>query len=94
MSKGEGLPFALIKWIKKQQEEIESHRAAMVKKNAEDDKQFVQFMANVAMQWVELKQYEQALITNFVQWKEEGRNFTPQQKSAISGMYLRRVLNK
>jgi len=94
MSKEEGLPFALIRWIKKQQEEIEAHRIVMVARNAKDDQVYMGFVREIAPHWAELKIYERTLISNLVQWKEDGRNFTTQQKSAINGMYLRRVLDR
>jgi hypothetical protein len=89
-----GLPFALMRWIKAQQEKERKHQEVMALRNAKDDQHFIGFIRLVAPRWTELKTYERTLISNLVQWKEDGRNFTPQQKSAISGMYLRHVIDR
>jgi hypothetical protein len=92
MNREEGLPFALIRWIKAEQEKERKHQEYWALKNAEDDKQYLAYMAQVVPLWINLKKYEQTLLMNFHQWKDSGRNFTPQQRSAIAGMYYRHVL--
>ena len=89
MSRHEELPFALARWIKEQREIEEAHRAKMVKKNYEDDKEYMRYMSFIIQSWGLLNKKERLLILNFTTWHTEHRNFSVQQRSAIAAMYMK-----
>jgi hypothetical protein len=88
------LPFALILWIKRNQEEIIAHRAKMVAKNWKDDcEQYMKFIGEIVPHWAKLKQRDKQFLMNLVSWHESHRNFSPAQRSGIATMYTNYVLS-
>lgn len=88
------LPFALALWIKKNQEEIVSHQAKMVLKNWKDDcEQYMVFLAEIIPNWGKLKIRDKQFVMNLITWHEQHRNFSPAQRSAISGLYMKFVID-
>ena len=90
----DGLPFALIAWIKREQAKTEAHRVYMLKKNAKDDEQYEFYLFAVTTRYWSLKSFEKNMVTNFAKWKNNGKLFTVKQRSAIGAMYLRHMLEK
>jgi hypothetical protein len=88
----EGLPFALMRWIKAQLEKEEKHQTYWALKNAVNDQHFLFYLSMLAQGWTKLSKPEQMMVRRFTEWKYEGRNFSPSQKSVIGGMYAKHVL--
>lgn len=93
MSK-ELLPMALIMWIKRDQEERAIHAEKLVWKNQQEDKEYMRYISFLIPLWSTLKMKEKELLLAFVSWNESGRNFSTNQRSAISSLYLKHYLSK
>lgn len=90
MSDNNGLPFALMMWIKRNQDEIEAHRVKMVAKTWKDDcEQYMGFIGTIAGHWKYLKIKDRQFLMNLVTWHNSHRNFSPAQRSAIASMYMK-----
>jgi hypothetical protein len=88
-----GLPFALIRWIKRNQEDIEAHRKKMVAKNWKDDcEQYITFIEAIVMKWRSLSARDKLFLNNLATWHNGGRNFSVSQRSAIATLYTKYVL--
>ncbi len=88
--KASDLPFALMAWIKRNQEDIEAHRVKMVAKTWKDDcEQYMGFIGVVVGHWSKLKIKDRQFLMNLVSWHNQHRNFTPGQRSAIASMYMK-----
>lgn len=84
------LPFALLAWIKRQQEEKRLHAEYMVKRNAKDDEYYLQLMIELITE-LKMTLKERTLVTSLIQTKRDGKNLTTGQKSLIAGMYYSKV---
>lgn len=83
------LPFQLLAWIKRDQEERRNHQLKMAKKNFKEDEEFMRLISFLVRDWLKLKVKEREFICSLSRWREEGKNFTGAQRSAVTGMYLR-----
>ena len=84
------LPYALIAWIKKNQEDIENHRKKMVLKNWDDDcNEYMKYVAVILSNWKTLKLKDKLFITSLADHHIQHRNFSPKQRSAIASMYMK-----
>lgn len=88
----EGLPFALARWIKAQMEKERLHQEYWAKKNAVNDEHFLFYIWAVSQKWSKLSRTERTMLTCFTEWKYEGRNFRPGQKSVIGNLYAKHIL--
>jgi hypothetical protein len=83
------LPFQLLAWIKRDQEERRNHQLKMAVKNYKEDEEFMRLISFLIRDWKDLKVKEREFICSLARHREEGKNFTPAQRSAVTGMYLR-----
>lgn len=81
------LPFALLAWIKRQQQEEQEHQEYMVRKNLKDDLEYMFYLHALVTQFARLKKYEQNLVLSFTEWKDAGKLFSPKQRSVIGNLY-------
>ena len=81
--------FVLINWIKQQQEIEQQHKAKMVIKHYEDDKEFIGLLSVVATKWGNLKVREKTFVMSLIKFHDSVRNMSSQQRSAIVGIYLK-----
>lgn len=88
-NKSEGLPFALMAWIKKDQEERIKHRENMVVKNFREDKEFVRLITFIVQMWNRLQLREKILINSFAAKHNDFRCLSHGQRSAITSIYLK-----
>ena len=86
---GEGLPFALMRWIKEQKEKEQNHQQKMVAKRAKEDKDLMEILALISLQWHELKTQEKMMVENLFAWKEAGKNFSDKQRGVITTFYMK-----
>ena len=87
------MPFQLLAWIKREQEKERKHQEMMVKKNREDDKQYMRFISFLIRDWKLLNRKEKEMVIAFAEWYEKARNFTVKQRSAIAAMYMKHILD-
>lgn len=83
------IPFALLRWIKAQQEAELRHREAVVAKNWREDDQYMRFLSFLIREWKLLKIKDKQIVCNFVKWHDEKRNFTPAQRSCMAALVLK-----
>lgn len=83
------LPFALMRWIKKNQEEIQSHQEKMAKRNYQEDKEFARLMSFIVQHWGKLKQYEKLMVLRLTEQHDNLRVMSPAQRSVITAMWIR-----
>ena len=79
------MPFALARWLKRQQEEKEQHQADMVKKNVKEDDLYLSMLGDLSKK--PLKDREKLMLYRFLEYKGEGKLYTPKQKSVIANMF-------
>lgn len=84
------LPFMLLAWIKRQQEEEKKHRELMVKKNAKDDELYLKLMIELLTK-LKMSIRERTIITSLLQAKHDGKNLSVKQRSMIAGIYYNKV---
>lgn len=82
---GEGIPMALLMWIKKQEREKREHAEAMVKRNASDDNLYIDMIMALFTKKLSLR--ESIMLKGLSEYKADGRNFSTAQKSMITGVY-------
>lgn len=86
--------FALIAWIKRDQEERQEHQEKMVQVRKDEDELYLRQLKELMTEkWKELKVKERQFVVSMVKFKKEGRNFTDAQRSAISGLFYRKYYN-
>jgi hypothetical protein len=83
------LPFALIRWIKRQQEEAEQHRLATNARNWREDEQFLRYLSFLAREWGRLKTRDRQIVASFMAWRKNGRNYTPNQRSTMAALLMK-----
>lgn len=83
------LPFALLRWIKAQQEDERRHREKMALRNYQEDKEFARLMSFIVRYWPKLKQYERLMILRLTEQHDNIKCLSPAQRSVIVGMWLR-----
>lgn len=88
-NKSEGLPFALIAWIKKDQEERIKHQENMVIKNFREDQAFIRLITFIVQAWNRLHLREKILINSFAAKHNDFRCLSTGQRSAITSIYLK-----
>jgi cell division FtsZ-interacting protein ZapD len=84
------LPFALLAWIKRQQEEKRQHAEYMVKRSAKDDEHYLKLMIELITK-LSMTTRERITVTSLLQAKHDGKNLSTGQKSLIAGMYYNKV---
>jgi hypothetical protein len=87
-----GMPFALLRWIKAQQEKDRKHAESMAKRNAQEDLEWVFYMAMVTSKLLQLRNHEIQLLNAFAEWHSQGKCFTPKQRSVIGQLYAKYIL--
>ena len=85
----EELPFQLMAWIKKEQKDKEEHAAKMALKNAKDDEVYTNMLATLIK--LKLKLKDMQLVMSMLEYKSPGKNYSPGQRSCITGMYYKQV---
>lgn len=88
----DGLPFALIRWIKAQQEKELKHQEYMAKKNVEIDLEFAMYLLEISMQRLALTNHEILFVDSLMRQKADGGKWSLKQRSAIGNLYLKYVL--
>jgi len=88
-NKSESLPFALMAWIKRDQEERIKHQENMVVKNYREDKEFVRLITFIVQAWNYLNLKEKILINSFAEKHNHFRCLSTGQRSAITSIYLK-----
>lgn len=83
------LPFALINWIKREQEKEAKHKESMLKRHVQEDKEYMRYISFLVRDWAQLKYKEKELVSNFARHYEDGKAFTAKQRSAIVGIYMK-----
>lgn len=83
------LPFALLRWIKAQQEDERNHREKMALRNYQEDKEFARLMSFIVQYWGSLKQYERLMILRLTEQHASIRCLSPAQRSVIAGMWIK-----
>ena len=83
------LPFQLLAWIKRDQEERRNHQLKMAKKNYKEDNEFMRLISFLVRDWAKLKVKEREFICSLARHRDEGKNFSGAQRSAITSLYLR-----
>jgi light-regulated signal transduction histidine kinase (bacteriophytochrome) len=83
------LPFALMRWIKKNQEEIQSHKEKMALKNYQEDKEYARLMSFIVQEWPSLKTFERLMILRLTEQHANFRVMSPAQRSVITAMWIR-----
>ena len=85
----EELPFALMLWIKREQEKEEKHKEAMVKRTEKEDDIFTRMLTT--LEKLNLKPKEMIMVKNFIRHKVDGKNFTTAQRSVITSIFYNHV---
>lgn len=80
------IPFALIRWIKAQQERDAHFERVLAVRNQKDDEYLLGLIRELVRKRL-LKQKNIMFINSLVEYKETGRNWSPAQKSAIAKIY-------
>jgi hypothetical protein len=83
------LPYQVLAWIKKDQEEREVHREKIVLKRMREDSEFVKYIKALAPKWKSLSVREKLLVQGIAEHRKLGRNLTDAQRSAIVALYLK-----
>lgn len=84
------LPFQLIAWIKRQQEEEAAHRAKMVVKRHNEDKTFLEYVTVIVYKcWPKLNRHERTMMLSMVEQHNLHKNLSDRQRSAIIGIYIK-----
>lgn len=83
------IPFQLMAWIKRDQEERRSHQLKMAIRNYKEDEEFMRLISFLVRDWAKLKVKEKEFVCSLVRHRDEHKNFTGAQRSAITGMYVR-----
>ena len=84
----EQLPYQLMAWIKKDQEERKQHQEKMALKYAEDDKVFMNLIKTLIK--LDLNSKEKLFICSLLRHKKQGKNWSPGQKSAIANLFYKK----
>lgn len=86
------LPFALRKYIVDQQAKDKTHAERMVAKRAQQDEELKLMLVNIVKKrWTKLSGAERTMLLNLLKWKQEGRNFTNNQRDVITSHYLKLI---
>lgn len=83
------IPFQLMAWIKRDQEERRAHNEKMVIKHYKEDEEFMRLISFLVRDWKKLKVKEREIIAGLARQRDAGKNITPAQRSMITGMWLR-----
>lgn len=83
------LPFQLMAWIKKNQEEILNHNTKMAFKNYQEDKEFARLMSFIVQEWKSLKKFERLMVLRLTEQHANFRVMSPSQRSVITAMWIR-----
>ncbi len=83
------LPFALLRWIKAQQEDERNHREKMAIRNYQEDKEFARLMSFIVHHWPKLKQFERLMILRLTEKHENIRCMSPAERSVIVNMWIK-----
>ena len=89
MSNTQDIPYQLMAWIKRDQEERRNHALKMAVKNYKEDEEFMRLISFLVRDWALLKVKEREFVCSLSRHRQEGKNFTLAQRSAVTGMYLR-----
>lgn len=83
------LPFQLMAWIKRDQEEREAHKQKMVLRRMRDDGEFIKYLKTLASKWDKLSTKEKLLVQGIYGHHKGSRCLTDTQRSAIIALYLK-----
>jgi len=79
--------FALIAWIKRDQEERREHESKMALKNWKDDEIYLDFIKTIIKLGLPPREY--TMIVNILRHRKDGKNWSPAQKSVIANIYYK-----
>ena len=89
----EDIPYALIRWIKAQQEKEEAHKRDRAIRNFKEDKEYyIKYISELVGNWNKLRVKEKEILSNLMRQHQEHRNFTGPQRSLITGLYMKHCL--
>jgi hypothetical protein len=84
------VPFQLIAWIKRQQEDKPNHQQLVATRRHTEDKTFLEYVTVIAQKcWNKLSRYERTMMMNLVERHRSHFNLTDTQRSAIIGIYMK-----
>ena len=81
--------FILLAWLKKQREKDDKHRQYRAYKAKEEDVIYVNMITETVKKWHQIRSQDKIMLCNFARWKNDGRNFTPPQRSVITQIYYK-----
>lgn len=59
-----------------------------------EDLEYMFYLHALVTQFARLKKYEQKLVLSFTEWKDNGKLFSPKQRSAIGNLYTQYLMEK
>lgn len=83
------LPYQLIAWIKREQEEQENHRVKMAFRRMREDSEFITYLKTLVANWGKLSLKEKTIVNGVYEHHRSGRCLTTGQRSAIVALYLK-----
>lgn len=87
--KDDNSSFALIAWLKKQQEIVLQENAEKVVKHFKDDELFAQVLQDSLRMWHDLSDKEKTMLLGFIGHRQRGHNFTSPMRAAIGSFYIK-----
>ena len=87
--KDDNSSFALIAWLKKQQEISLQENAERVLKHFKDDELFAQVLQDSLRMWHELSDKEKTMLLAFISHRQRGYNFTSPMRAVIGSFYIK-----
>jgi hypothetical protein len=83
------LPFQLIAWIKREQEEMLLHRERMAIRRFAEDSEFMEYVGVLASNWGILSLREKLMLSGIAKHRKSGKCLTTAQRSAVVAVYLK-----
>ena len=83
------LDFGLFAWIKKQQQEQEEWEESQRYNNQLIDKEYVTLLSQLVNKFPEMKMKDRIVFSNLAKYKQEGKNFSPAQRSVIANLFYK-----
>lgn len=83
------LPFQLMAWIKREQEERRQHTQKMAVRNFADDAAFMEYVQILVDNWKILSVKDKLMLNGIAKHRGEGRCLSRPQRSAVIALYLK-----
>lgn len=87
--RNQDLPFALMRWVKKSQEDTRQYQEKVAVRNYQEDKEFARLMSFIVQEWSSLKQFERLMVLRLTEQHASLRVMSPAQRSVISAIWIR-----